>query len=142
MTDRPRWRTVEGMAEQPRPLGWWVALVDRLVDGRLESALDEHGVSREQWALLAQLRRGPLPLAMLESPANVDDLDELVESGWVSPGPPAALTPVGQAAADRIAEVVESIAGLVDSAVDPAERAVVAAALQAAARSMGWSDED
>ena len=39
----------------PRPLGFWLKLLDQLIDRRFEETLGEQGVSRRQWQLLTVL---------------------------------------------------------------------------------------
>ena len=77
-----------------RTLASWLALVDRLVERNFSAALDEHGITRMQWRILTALADGEatadqLDAALADLPAFDDDqtaaeqLDELVESGWV-----------------------------------------------------------
>jgi hypothetical protein len=51
----------------PRPIGFWLKLVDRLIDESFDSLLEEHGVTRRQWQLLNVLQRGPATLEQLDS---------------------------------------------------------------------------
>ena len=78
------------MAE--RPLAYWLALVDRLVEERFAGALEEHGVTRTQYRVLGVLAGGPATATDLESAMSdlppdsdgisaADELAELVESG-------------------------------------------------------------
>ena len=53
------------MAE--RPLAYWLALVDRLVEERFAGALEEHGVTRTQYRVLGVLAGGPATASDLES---------------------------------------------------------------------------
>ncbi len=82
------------MTEQ-RPIGYWLKLVDRLVDEQFENTLDEHGVTRRQWQLLTVLAQEPATVekldAMLAPPpghdgpaeSSMEHLAELIDSGWV-----------------------------------------------------------
>lgn len=87
--------------DDDRPVGWWLTRVERLLDQRFAEALDEHGVTRRQWQVLEALERGVQPgadeslaaasgsTASADGPADddqslVDDLGELIESGWVA----------------------------------------------------------
>ena len=38
-----------------RPIGFWLKLVDRLIDDGFARTLEEHGVTRRQWQLLTIL---------------------------------------------------------------------------------------
>ncbi len=97
-----------------RPIGYWLKLVDRLIDESFEGSLDEHGITRRQWQLLNVLGRGPAALSELDAavapflasaavadadgtepgqpaptagdttPTTAAELAELVESDWVA----------------------------------------------------------
>ncbi|MFP7761627.1 MarR family winged helix-turn-helix transcriptional regulator [Marisediminicola sp. LYQ85] len=41
-----------------RPIGYWLKLVDRMIDERFDSTIDEHGVTRRQWQVLNVLSVG------------------------------------------------------------------------------------
>lgn len=136
------------MAE--KPLAFWLALVDRLVEERFSSALEEHGVTRTQWRVLSVLASGPASAADLEGsladmptedggPA-ADELAELVESGWVHSDGQYTITERGAAAYDRLADGVDELrATLIDGLTDE-EQAATAVALERMARNLGWSE--
>ncbi|MBC7518186.1 MAG: MarR family transcriptional regulator [Microbacteriaceae bacterium] len=65
-----------------RPIGFWLKLVDQLIDERFDTTLDEHGVTRRQWQMLNLLRRGPANRAELDAAVA----PFLVRSGPRSPG--------------------------------------------------------
>lgn len=142
--------TVGSMTEQSassavRPLGFWVTLVGRLVEERHSAALEEHGVTRAQWHVLALLRRGPAPRdrveqASAEGSGRSDELAELVESAWITEGDEFQLTERGRVATDALAEVVESIGAELDRAVTPQEAEVASAVLRRIAAELGWSE--
>ena len=77
----------------PRPIGFWLKLVDRLIDEQFASTLDEHGVTRRQWQLLNVLTHEPaseeaLDAAvapfLVEQESSREHLAELLDSGWVT----------------------------------------------------------
>ncbi|SMH28555.1 hypothetical protein SAMN06295885_0201 [Rathayibacter oskolensis] len=144
------------MADQ-RPIGYWLALVDRLIEERFALILEEHGVTRRQWQLLETLRRGPSPAAELdrvlapflrppseEEPQGegaVVHLAELVESGWVAvEGELFSLTDRGAVATGRLEEVVgaERTAVMTGLTEEDYERTLVTLRLMAA--NLGWDD--
>lgn len=109
--------------DTPRPIGFWLKLVDRLIDEQFASTLEEHGVTRRQWQLLNVLSRESSTAAQLdaavapflshtppeqgEPESSVEHLTELIDSGWVDATPTAyELTDRGRNAFDRLAEVV------------------------------------
>ena len=110
-----------------QPIGYWVKLVDRLIDGLFATTLEEHGITRRQWQLLNVLAQGPAGVEQLDidiapflSPDNaavpagpgthtssLESLTELVESDWISTdGTLYELTERGRAVVDRLTVVV------------------------------------
>ena len=137
------------MAE--RPLGFWLALVDRLVEERFSTALEEHGVTRIQWRVLGVLASGPASGADLEGalsdmPPDADgisageELAELVESGWVLAGEQYSITERGASAYDRLADGVDDLRSTLTAGLTDDEQAATAVALERMARNLGWTD--
>ncbi len=157
------------MADQ-RPIGYWLKLVDRLIDGAFEGSLDEHGVTRRQWQLLNVLGSGPASAEELdaavapftaasvsapqvvapEAAPDVADppgssiegeLAELIESDWVTESPSGyVLTPRGQQSFERLSVVVDAFRTSMSDGVGEAEYATTVATLERMARNLGWSD--
>jgi len=136
------------MAEKPLP--FWLALVDRLVEERFSAALDEHGVTRTQWHLLSTLATGPASGAELdrdlagmvttpEGETGAEELSELVESGWVTVGAAYEITERGNAAYDRLADVVDELRETLTEGLTDEEQANVVVALDRMARNLGWN---
>ncbi len=50
-----------------RPIGFWLKLVDRLIDEQFAATLEEHGVTRRQWQLLNVLSREPATVEQLDA---------------------------------------------------------------------------
>src|SRR6476469_4131645 len=102
-----------------RPIGYWVKLVDRLIDEHFEETLEEHGVTRRQWQLLGVLARGDATLeeldeaiapflAAADGESSAANLSELEESAWVTDTDGTyALTERGRTTHSRLAEVVQ-----------------------------------
>ena len=47
------------MATQERPIGFWLKLLDQLVDEQFGASFEEHGVTRRQWQMMNLLTNGP-----------------------------------------------------------------------------------
>ncbi len=135
------------MAE--KPLAFWLALVDRLVEERFSAALDEHGVTRTQWRLLGALAGGAstpaeLQTALADAPIDLegaspaDELAELVDSGWVTSDGGYAITDRGVGAYDRLAEVVDDLRHTLTEGLTEAEQNATAIALERMAQNLGW----
>lgn len=79
-----------------RPLDFWLRLVDDLLSKSFGSALEEHGLTRRQWATVNLLSAGPARRADLDAvlapflpppelaSSSAEELSELVDSGWLS----------------------------------------------------------
>ncbi len=133
----------------PRPIGFWLKLVDRLIDERFEMVLEEHGVTRRQWQLLNVLKRGPATLEELdtavapflddEGESSAEHLEELVGSGWVAPG--YSLTEAGGTAMEGLGHAVEELRRGMSDGIAEEDYATTLAVLERMSRNLGWSDE-
>jgi DNA-binding MarR family transcriptional regulator len=134
-----------------RPLAFWLALVDRLVEEKFSGALEEHGVTRTQWKVLTMLASGPASGADLEGAladmppdadggSGADELAELVESGWVHSDGDYSITDRGAAAHDRLADVVDELRATLTEGLTDEEQAAAAVSLERMARNLGWNE--
>ena len=142
--------------DTPRPIGFWLKLVDRMIDEQFASTLEEHGVTRRQWQLLNVLSRETATVEQLDAAvapflsANSDDptenssaehLIELVESTWVAEtGARYQLTERGHLAFERLAEVVTTQRTVMTVGLSADEYEATVGALERMARNLGWSD--
>lgn len=140
--------------DTPRPIGFWLKLVDRLIDEQFASTLEEHGVTRRQWQLLNVLSTGPATVEQLDaavapflSAGTADDpaetsaehLAELFDSAWVDATANGyALTARGRAALERLADVVATQRTQVAEGVTPDEYEQTVAVLERMARNLGY----
>ncbi|HEV7955619.1 MAG: transcriptional regulator [Microbacteriaceae bacterium] len=141
------------MAER-RPIGFWLKLVDRRIEGSFAATLEEHGVTRRQWQLLNVLGNGPASREELDAavapflggatetgPAETTDAEiaELVESDWVAESVSSfVLTPRGRQSFERLAEVVGTIRASLADGVDEADYDTTVRTLERMARNLGW----
>jgi hypothetical protein len=134
----------------PRPIGFWLKLVDTLIDQRFEAVLEEHGVTRRQWQLLNVLQRGPATLEELDAAvapflqadageSSAEHLEELVGSGWVAPG--YSLTDAGTTALEGLGHAVGEMRQGMAQGVGDDEYATTLAVLERMARNLGWSED-
>jgi DNA-binding MarR family transcriptional regulator len=133
-----------------RPIGYWLKLVDQLIDDRFDDTLEEHGVTRRQWQLLGALSREDATLEQLNAEiapfldADSEDssathLAELVESGWITlSGDMYSISEQGRVAYDRLSTVVQGIRDAVSDGFDDEEYAATLSALERMARNLGW----
>ncbi len=137
------------MADQP-PIGFWLKLVDRLIEDRFAQAIEEHGVTRRQWQLLNVLMRGPATAEELDTAVapfleegettSIEHLTELIDSGWVDAAPEGyGLTPRGETAFGALREVVDGLRELAASGIQQEEYETTVATLEQMARNLGWT---
>ncbi|GAA2105024.1 hypothetical protein GCM10009841_23500 [Microlunatus panaciterrae] len=133
-----------------RPLGFWLKLVDELINAQFSSTLDEHGVTRRQWQLMNVLVNGPATLAELDEAvapfldeatqeSSAEHLGELVESEWVSrDNETYAMTERGITSFSRLREVVGRNRDTLSQGISEAEYDATLDVLERMARNLGW----
>jgi hypothetical protein len=135
-----------------RPIGFWLRLVDRLLEERFAGVLEEHGITRGQWQLLNVVSHGGATADTVEravAPFTTADgtpvsaqLAELLESGWVElDGTEYRLTKRGEIAHDRLAEVIGELRIHSTEGISADDYASTLATLERMALNLGWSDE-
>jgi hypothetical protein len=136
----------------PRPIGFWLKLVDRQIDEQFASTLDEHGVTRRQWQLLNVLSQEPATVEQLDvavapflssdgDGTSAEHLAELVDSGWVALASSRyELTERGRTALERLSDVVAAQRTLVTEGLTQEQYDDTLAVLERMARNLGWSD--
>ncbi|MCU1550852.1 MAG: transcriptional regulator [Glaciihabitans sp.] len=139
------------MADQ-RPIGFWLKLVDNLIEVQFANTLEEHGVTRLQWQLLnvlarqaasvEQLNAAVAPFLSVEAgESSVEHLGELIDSGWVDATSTAyELTDRGRGALERLTVVVTEQRTIMSAGVTEQEYETTTAVLEQMARNLGWTD--
>ena len=128
----------------PRPLGYWLKAVDRLIDREFEAAFADLDATRRDWRLL-NLIGGEVTDERLRAKldARPHRLLPLLERGWVAGEPGAwTLTDAGRDALDALGERVSAIRSRVGGAVSSDDYATTLASLEAIARELGWDEAD
>ncbi|WP_347038757.1 MarR family transcriptional regulator [Glutamicibacter halophytocola] len=137
-----------------RPLGYWLKLVDSLIDEQFAATLEEHGVTRRQWQVLNLLEQQPATEARLnaglspffaseDEPQSLNEhLAELVESGWVTVHEGEySITDRGHISLLKLSELVEKIRTQFGQDLDGSEYDAVVQTLEKIARGLGWDPE-
>lgn len=137
-------------APASRPLGFWLKLLDRLIDEQFDDLLEEHGVTRRQWQLLSTLNQGPATLAELDTAvapfladheSSADHLAELVESAWVvRDGDRHELSPTGHTALEGLHAAVAKTRERTTAGLDEERYQATVDALEQMARNLGWTE--
>jgi DNA-binding MarR family transcriptional regulator len=144
-----------------RPIGFWLKLVDRLIDDGFARTLEEHGVTRRQWQLLTILDadsatgkqlssairpflQGDAAAAEPGEPATAEEnLEELVESDWVVlEGELYALTDRGRTLFEKLRVVVTGMREQVSEGVSESDYATTITTLERMAANLGWRDTE
>lgn len=142
------------MATQERPIGFWLKLVDQLVDDQFGASFEEHGVTRRQWQMMNLLVDGPATPKQLadglrpffpavEAGTSEELIEELRESGWVTlQAEHYELTDLGQRSLENLRGAVDRIRLQLTENVSEDEYAALLALLQRMARNLGWDDTE
>jgi hypothetical protein len=139
-----------------RPIGYWVKVVDKLIDAQFAETLEDHGITRRQWQIMNVLARGEttiekldaaiapfLAVATDDSPAesSVEHLTELIDSAWVDATATGyELTERGQVAFHRLEAVVANQRTHISQGITPEQYQQTIAVLEQMARNLGFSD--
>ena len=140
-----------------RPIGFWLKLVDRMIDERFASTLEEHGVTRRQWQLLNVLSAGPATVEQLDAAVapfladatddadaetSVEHLSELIESAWVDATSTGyELTERGRTAFDALAETVAALRSELSDGLSQEQYDQTVEVLERMARNLGWNGD-
>lgn len=137
-----------------RPLGFWLKLVDSLIDKHFAVTLDEHGVTRRQWQVLNMLARRPATerefidalapyFASADEPPSVTEhLAELVESGWIThEGEYYSITERGNSSLQTLSDLVEEIRERYSSDLSDEQYNTTVASLEQMALNLGWEPD-
>ena len=134
-----------------RPIGYWLKLVDRLIDERFVAGLEEHGVTRRQWQLLNVLSRGSATIGQLDATvapfldadseeSSRSHIAELVDSGWVTEATGVySISERGRDAHARLAAAVTDIRASWRRRSARTEYAATLNVLERMARNLGWN---
>ena len=132
-----------------RPIGFWLKLVDRLIDERLNATLQNEQLTRRGWQVLNVLQQGGGTAAEVDEqvrpflsdvePTATPVLQQLRELGWVSlDGDRYHLTSRGAAEFDRLRDRVSADRRTVTNGIDADDYRTTLAVLERMARNLGW----
>ncbi|MFI2705266.1 MarR family winged helix-turn-helix transcriptional regulator [Cellulosimicrobium composti] len=140
-----------------RPIGYWLKLVDRLIDESFDGVFHHSGLTRRHWQVLNTIRDGVSEETSVDgvlSPftgaggaghggasAVAAEIDDLVRRGWVSRGADGALsvTVAGNHAYHDLLDAVSLSRERVAEGISREEYARTVATLERMARNLGWS---
>lgn len=143
--------TIEQRLDDHRPIGFWLKLVDRLIDERFDAALAAHRLSRRHWQVLNTLRRdGTATIAEIDhrvrpfldddEPTTAPILTDLLDRKWATrDGQRFALSPDGAAELDIATVIVQADREQTLTGVDMADYRTTVFTLGRIARNLGWT---
>ena len=128
----------------PRPLGYWLRVIDRRLDDTMRDLFAAEGISRRDWRRLNLIAGTVSDPRMTERlAARPERIAPLVDHGWVTGEPGSwSLTEAGEAALHSLHGRVSSLRSTVADAVSPEDFATTMSSLEAIARKLGWSEDE
>jgi len=130
-----------------RPIGFWLKLLDRLLDTRLEASLG--GLSRRHWQVLNVVRQGRAGQAEIDARVRpfigsegttAREVADLQQRGWLTSGTAALeLTELGTTEFERLLTLVSADRMTLMIGITPDEYASTVSVLERMARNMGWT---
>jgi DNA-binding MarR family transcriptional regulator len=135
-----------------RPIGFWLKLVDRLIDQGFDAVLGEAGLTRRHWQVLNLLHAEPAtvqqadtllaPFLSAEEPTSRPVLDDLHARGWVAwtDDRHATLTEAGTAAHAELLRKVSHNRERLSAGITPQEHAATIDVLRRMAVNLGWAE--
>ncbi|HEX6417801.1 MAG TPA: hypothetical protein VFZ77_04870 [Acidimicrobiales bacterium] len=135
-----------------RPIGFWLKLVDRLVDERLAATLASEQVTRRAWQVLnvlhgagggltaAEVDEAVRPFLDGAEPTTAPVLDGLRRRGWIEAhGDRYRLAEAGAAARGRLLARVSDDRRALAQGIAPHEYVATIGVLERMARNLGWT---
>lgn len=130
-----------------RPIGFWLKLVDRLIEDRLETTLG--GLSRRHWQLLNVIQQGPTSQPEVDarvrpflegSGTTAAEVVDLQQRGWLTSGTAKMeLTECGAAEFARLLELVSADRTNLMIGIEQEQYASTVSVLERMARNLGWT---
>jgi DNA-binding MarR family transcriptional regulator len=136
----------------PRPIGFWLKLVDRLIDEGFDALLGQAGLTRRHWQVLNLLRAAPATVQETDmhlapflgdaEPTTRPVLDDLHARGWVDWTAEwrATLTDAGAAAHADLLRMVSDNRERLTTGITPQEYAGTMEVLRRMAVNLGWAE--
>lgn len=142
--------TNDTIPTQRRPIGFWLRLVDGLIEDRLTQSLKADGIRRVQWQTLNAIHAGASnrtqvedrlrPFLSGENGEVTSIVRPLLDRGWLSEqAGELRLTEVGSQRFEALlSQISEDRRRLIDG-VDESEYVTTVTTLEHMARNLGWS---
>lgn len=129
-----------------RPIGFWLKLVDRLIDKQLDASLG--GLSRRHWQVLNVVQQGRASQTEIDARVRpfigsegttAREVADLQRRGWLASGTATVeLTELGTKEFARLLELVSADRTTLMIGIAPEEYASAVSVLERMARNLGW----
>ncbi len=132
-----------------RPIGFWLKLVDRLIDERLGKSLGE--LTRRHWQVLNVVQQGAVDQAGIDArvrpfldreSTTAREVADLRERGWIAGDNTVGLTDAGTTEFQRLLEAVSADRSTMMAGVASDEYAATVSTLERMARNLGWTSPE
>ncbi|WP_026876657.1 MarR family winged helix-turn-helix transcriptional regulator [Jiangella gansuensis] len=139
--------------EERHPIGYWLKLVDRLIDQGFDAVLGSAAVTPRHWQILNLLESGPATYAHIDDEAALylaphmptvrPVVDDLCNRGWATPvgTDRVALTDTGVKALMDIQAAVAADRERVTAGISEDEYRIAVDVLMRMATNLGWREE-
>ncbi|WP_265522636.1 MarR family winged helix-turn-helix transcriptional regulator [Oerskovia flava] len=157
MTDEapgPGTRAPAGAGGERRPIGYWLKLVDRLIDDSFDEVFHHSGLTRRHWQVLNMIRDGVSDASTVDgvlSPfahgttdpghaAGVSaEIDDLTRRGWVQRSDAGlTVTVAGNHAYHDLLDAVSTSRQRLAEGISPQQYDDTVATLERMAQNLGW----
>ena len=133
-----------------RPIGFWLKLVDRLIDESLDAALADAGLTRRHWQVLNLLERGDVtgedaddqlrPFLSDHELTTRPVFEDLIGRGWaMRDGERFRLTTEGVTSLAPVRATITETRRAAAAGIDVESYQATLAVLERIARNLGWS---
>jgi hypothetical protein len=142
-------KVVMGISTDRRPIGFWLKLVDRLFDERLDETLGD--LTRRHWQVLNVLQQGAVDQAGIDArvrpfldreSSTKREVADLQDRGWIAGTETMQLTEMGTKEFRRLLDAVSADRAQVMAGIASEEYATTVATLERMARNLGWTSPE
>ena len=132
-----------------RPIGFWLKLVDRLIDGRLDETLGD--LTRRHWQVLNVLQQGAVDQAGIDArvrpfldheSTTKREVADLRDRGWIAGTETMQLSEMGTKEFRRRLDAVSADRAKVMAGIASEEYAMTVSTLERMARNLGWTSPE
>ncbi|MBM0123505.1 hypothetical protein [Pimelobacter simplex] len=122
----------------PRPLGYWLTTLDRLLDEQVEDAVAARGLTRREWHALGRLEHGAVAEDVAED--MLPALERLVSGGLVElrSGEYRLTDPGGELVTELQTGPVQAVAERAAEGLSAEEYDALLGSLEQVATNLGW----